>query len=50
MYRFLSQCRVGTREAQAVGKVAVALAARLEGGRIAGYRLAAGSADQGTTA
>jgi CO/xanthine dehydrogenase FAD-binding subunit len=35
--------KVGTREAQAISKVVVALAARLENGRIADLRLAAGS-------
>jgi xanthine dehydrogenase small subunit len=35
--------KVGTREAQAISKVVVALAARLEDGRIADLRLAAGS-------
>ncbi|MDX1385692.1 MAG: xanthine dehydrogenase family protein subunit M, partial [Thermoanaerobaculia bacterium] len=35
--------KVGTREAQAISKVVVALVARLEKGRIAQYRLAAGS-------
>ena len=35
--------KVGTREAQAISKVVVALAGRVEGGRIAGLRLAAGS-------
>jgi xanthine dehydrogenase small subunit len=35
--------KVGTREAQSISKVVVALAARLDGGRIAELRLAAGS-------
>ncbi len=35
--------KVGTREAQAISKVVVALAGRLDGGRIAELRLAAGS-------
>jgi CO/xanthine dehydrogenase FAD-binding subunit len=35
--------KVGTREAQAISKIAVALAARLEDGRLADLRLAAGS-------
>jgi CO/xanthine dehydrogenase FAD-binding subunit len=35
--------KVGTREAQAISKVVVALVARLEAGRIADLRLAAGS-------
>ena len=35
--------KVGTREAQAISKVVVALAARIEDGRIADLRLAAGS-------
>ena len=35
--------KVGTREAQAISKVVVALAGHVEGGRIAGIRLAAGS-------
>ena len=35
--------KVGTRQAQAISKVVVALAARLEEGRIAAYELAAGS-------
>jgi len=35
--------KVGTREAQAISKVVVALAARLEGGGVAAARLAAGS-------
>jgi len=35
--------KVGTREAQAISKVVVALAGRIEAGRIAGLRLAAGS-------
>jgi len=35
--------KVGTREAQAISKVVVALAARLEDGRIADLRIAAGS-------
>ena len=34
---------MGTREAQAISKVVVALAARIAGGRIADLRLAAGS-------
>ena len=35
--------KVGTREAQSISKVVVALAGRVEGGRIAELRLAAGS-------
>lgn len=35
--------KVGTREAQSISKVVVALAGRVEGGRIADLRLAAGS-------
>ncbi len=35
--------KVGTREAQAISKVVVAMAGRIEGGRIADIRLAAGS-------
>src|SRR5205823_9896142 len=35
--------KVGTREAQAISKVVVALAGRIEKGRIAELRLAAGS-------
>jgi len=35
--------KVGTREAQAISKVVVAMAGRIEEGRIAGLRLAAGS-------
>lgn len=35
--------KVGTREAQAISKVVVALAGRIAGGRIADFRLAAGS-------
>lgn len=35
--------KVGTREAQAISKVVVAMAGRIEGGRIADLRLAAGS-------
>jgi CO/xanthine dehydrogenase FAD-binding subunit len=35
--------KVGTREAQAISKVVLALAGRIEGGRIAELRLAAGS-------
>jgi CO/xanthine dehydrogenase FAD-binding subunit len=35
--------KVGTREAQAISKVVVAMAGRVEDGRIAGLRLAAGS-------
>ena len=35
--------KVGTREAQAISKVVVAMAGRIEDGRIAGLRLAAGS-------
>lgn len=35
--------KVGTREAQAISKVVVALAGRIEGGRISELRLAAGS-------
>jgi xanthine dehydrogenase small subunit len=35
--------KVGTREAQAISKVVVAMAGRVENGRIAGLRLAAGS-------
>ena len=35
--------KVGTREAQAISKVVVALAGRIDGGRIAELRLAAGS-------
>lgn len=36
-------CKVGTREAQAISKVVVAMAARLDGDRVAAVRLAAGS-------
>lgn len=35
--------KVGTREAQAISKVVIALAGRIDGGRIADFRLAAGS-------
>jgi CO/xanthine dehydrogenase FAD-binding subunit len=35
--------KVGTRQAQAISKVVVALVGRLEGGKIADYRLSAGS-------
>jgi CO/xanthine dehydrogenase FAD-binding subunit len=35
--------KIGTRRAQAISKVVVALVARLEGGRFVDYRLAAGS-------
>jgi CO/xanthine dehydrogenase FAD-binding subunit len=35
--------KVGTREAQAISKVVVAMAGRIEDGRIADLRLAAGS-------